>query len=258
MWAVTEPPERPVVRTRLEAADLSSSWERNAAAFIAWARKPGHDSYWQFHREAFLELLPLPGRRTLDLGCGEGRVSRDLKSLGHTVVGVDQSPTMLAAARDMDPDIETHLADAAALPFGDDEFDLVVAFMSLQDMDDYRGAIAEAARVLEAGGRLCIAIVHPFGSAGSFDGTAADSPFVVAGSYLEPSYYNDRVARDGLAIDFVSAHRPIGAYADALADAGLLIERLREPAPPDHAITKEWSRRWQRLPIFLHLRALKP
>jgi hypothetical protein len=33
---------------------------------------------------------------------------------------------------------------------------------------------------------------------------------------------------------------------------------LREPAAPEHAITRPRSRRWQRLPIFLHLRALKP
>lgn len=177
--------------------------------------------------------------------------------LGHSVVGVDQSPTMVAAARELDGDIETHLADAASLPFADGEFDLVVAFMSLQDVDDYRGAIGESARVLEAGGRLCLAIVHPFNSAGQFDGRAPDSPFVVRGSYIEPSYYADSVARDGLEISFVSAHRPIQAYVDALADAGLVVERLREVAIPDHALRDESSRRCQRLPIFLHVRAVK-
>jgi SAM-dependent methyltransferase len=246
-----------MVRTRLEAGDLRAAWEQNAAAFVAWARKPGHDSYWQFHRDLFLELLPLPGRRTLDLGCGEGRLSRDLKALGHAVVGIDQSPTMLAAANEADADIETHLADAASLPFGDEEFDLVVAFMCFQDVDDYRGAIREAARVLEPGGRLCLAIVHPLGSAGQFEDREPDSPFMVRGSYLEPSYYSDDVARDGLEIAFVSAHRPLEAYVDALADAGLLVERLREPSVPERVITHESSRRWQRLPLFLHTRAVK-
>ncbi len=47
---------------------------------------------------------------------------------------------------------------------------------------------------------------------------------------------------------FVSAHRPLHAYTDAINDAGLLIERLREPAAPEHAITRPRSRRWQRLP----------
>lgn len=100
-------PDRPLVRTRLDTADLSAAWERHAGEFVDWARARNHDSYWQFHRELFLPLVPAPGRRTLDLGCGEGRVSRDLKSMGHDVVGVDVSPTMVAAARERDPSIET-------------------------------------------------------------------------------------------------------------------------------------------------------
>src|SRR5262249_30767550 len=160
-------------RTRPGASDLRRAWEENARDFIEWARTPGHDSYWRFHRDLFLEIVPPPGRRTLDLGCGEGRLSRDLKRLGHDVVGVDASPTMVAAARDADPEIDVRLADAAALPFGDDSFDCVVAFMSLQDVDDFEGAIDEGARVLEPDGRFCIAIVHPLSSAGRFEGEEA-------------------------------------------------------------------------------------
>src|SRR2546425_169670 len=81
-----------------------------------------------------------PGRSTLDLGCGEGRLSRDLKTLGHDIVGVDASPTMLAAAREADPELETYLADVAALPFADGAFDLAIAFMSLQDVENLEGA----------------------------------------------------------------------------------------------------------------------
>ena len=76
---------------------------------MAWAREPDHDSYWLFQRDLFLELVPSPGHKTLDLGCGEGRLSRDLKTLGHNVVGVDISPTMIAAARPADPKIETYI-----------------------------------------------------------------------------------------------------------------------------------------------------
>jgi hypothetical protein len=63
--------------------------------------------------------------------------------------------------------------------------------------------------------------------------------------------------RDGLEITFVSAHRPLQAYVDALADAGLLVERLRETDVPEAAITEPRSRRWRRLPLFLHVRARK-
>lgn len=255
---MTESKDRPLARTRLESADLRAAWAEHASEWLAWARLPGHDSYWQFHRDLFLELLPPPGRRTLDLGCGEGRLTRELKAIGHDVVGVDAAAALVAAAQEADPELELHVVDAAALPFADGAFDLVVAFMSLQDVDDLGGAIDESARVLEHGGLLCLAVVHPFNSAGQFDGAEPDSPFVVEGSYLEESFYADSLARGGLEMTFTSAHRPLQTYTEALADAGLLIERLREPAVPEEAIAKPRTRRWQRMPLFLHIRAQKP
>jgi SAM-dependent methyltransferase len=238
--------------------ELSEAWEDNAKAWIAWAREPGHDSYWQFHRDLFFELVPPPRGRTLDIGCGEGRLARDLATLGHDVAAVDASPTMLAAARQAAPEMELHLADAADLPFSDASAYLVIAFMSFQDVDDLDGAIREAARVLAPGGRLCLAIVHPLSSAGAFETRTATSPFVIEGSYLDESVTDNTFERSGLAMRFVSRHRPLQAYTDALAANGLLIEALREPALPDSGFTGEHSPRWRRIPIFLHLRALKP
>jgi 2-polyprenyl-3-methyl-5-hydroxy-6-metoxy-1,4-benzoquinol methylase len=58
--------------------------------------------------------LPSPGRLTLDIGCGEGRLARDLKELGHHVAGIDSSPSLVAAAREFDPSMDVRLADAAA------------------------------------------------------------------------------------------------------------------------------------------------
>jgi SAM-dependent methyltransferase len=238
--------------------ELRQAWEENAAAWVEWARAPGHDSYWRFHRDVFLEMVPAPAGRTLDLGCGEGRLTRDLAALGHDVVGVDVSPTMIAAAREAAPEMELHVADAAALPFDDRSFGLVVAFMSLQDVDDLPGTIREAARVLAPGGRFCLAIVHPFSSAGKFTEREADAPFVVAGSYLDESRTDLTVERDGLTMRFVSRHAPLETYVDQLAAVGLLVERLREPKLPEAGFNDASSWRWQRIPLFLHVRAVKP
>jgi len=153
---------------------------------------------------------------------------------------------------------QAHLADAAELPFPDDSFDCIVAFMSLQDVERLDDAVSEAARVLEPGGTLCIAIVHPMNSAGEFEGDDADSPFTIAGSYLEPSYYADALERDGYSLEIVSVHRPLQMYTAALTKAGLLIEELRETRLPDHAVTTDRMRRWRRVPLFLYLRATKP
>src|SRR4051794_40591712 len=115
---------------------LHEAWEAHAAEFAAWVRRPGHDSYDRFHRDQFLDLVPPAGRLTVDVGCGEGRLARDLRARGHTVVAVDASPTLVALAREAEPAMDVRLADAAALPLADGAADLVVAFMSLHDMDD--------------------------------------------------------------------------------------------------------------------------
>jgi len=238
--------------------NLADSWEAQSEHWIRWARLPGFDSYWRYHRDQFLELLPPPNRRTVDVGCGEGRLTRHLKELGHQIVGVDASPSLVAAARELDPSMDIRLADAAALPLDDATADLAVAFMSLHDIDAMPLAVREIARILEPGGRLCFAIVHPINSAGHFERRDAHSPFAIEGDYLRPFRYSDTVERDGLIMTFHSQHRPVAAYFLALEEAGFLIEALREPGVPEHAIDSEASRRWQRLPLFLHVRARRP
>lgn len=215
-------------------------------------------AYWRFNRDAFLTLVPPPGRRTLEVGCGEGRVARDLAARGHRISGIDTSATLVALAREASPELDLAVADAAALPFADGDFDLVIAFMSLQDVDDLDGAVREAGRVLEPGGRLVAAIVHPLNSAGTFTGDDPAGPFVVEGSYLHPHRNVDVVERDDLTMTFVSEHRPLEAYSRALEAAGFLVEAIREPALPPGAWDARTVGRWSRLPMFLHLRAVRP
>jgi SAM-dependent methyltransferase len=230
---------------------LRDAWEAEAENWAAWASRPHHDSYHKFHRDVFLQLLPPPGRRTLDMGCGEGRLTRDLKARGHRVVGVDAAPSMVRHARERDPEGEYHLASADELPFDTAAFDLVIAFMSLQDMDDADGAAREAWRVLEPAGRFCVALVHPINSGGSFEGDEEDAPFVLRESYFERRRYVDRLERDGLEMTFTSDHRPLEGWLRPLADAGFLVDRVREVSAPE-------SPRWGRIPLFLHVRAVKP
>src|SRR5260370_42689619 len=104
----------------------------------------------------------------------------------------DAWPTMVAAWRDAAPEMEIHHADGAALPLPDSAFDLVVAFMSLQDVHDVPAAARETARVLVPGGHTCLAIVHPLNSAGEFAVPGVpDAPFVIDGTYLDESYFVD-------------------------------------------------------------------
>jgi SAM-dependent methyltransferase len=231
------------------AKPLYERWEGEAEAWARWVRTPDHDAWhWRLNWPAFLELLPAPGRLTLDLGCGEGRGGVALRECGHRVVGIDAAPTMVRLARETGAYEAVHLADAAALALDDGAVDLVVAYMALHDIDDLAGALREAGRVLEPGGRLCAAIVHPFASAHL--GSETQTP------YFEPSRYTDVVERGGLEMAFHGIHRPLQDYMAALLDAGLTLERLREPAPTaEHIAAFADLAKASRRPAFLHFLA---
>lgn len=238
---------------------MRQGWESEAANWARFARTPGHDhSHLDINLPVLTELLPPPGRQTLDLGCGEGRISRHLGSLGHQVAGIDASPAMVRLAAGHEARQPALVAEAARLPFSDGAFDLVVAYMALHDIDDMPGAVAEIGRVLGRGGRLCAAIVHPINSAGSFQGSGADAPFVISGSYLDPARLSFVVDRGGIPMTFHSEHRSLEAYGRALEAAGLRIEAIREPRPGDGILPGHPAeRRWTRIPLFLHFRAAK-
>ncbi len=207
---------------------LSAAWEDQADQWIAWARSSSYDGFWQGTWPALRDLLPAPGPGpVIDVGCGEGRACRELVKLGYQVVGVDRSPTLAAAASAARPAVPVLLADAAALPFADHSSGLVVACMSLLDIDDFDGAVSEIGRVLRPGGRLCLAVVHPFMSARDED-TLRTTSWRFSRPYLEPHRYVDQVERDGLTMTFTSMHRPLSAYVSALAANGMLISALVE------------------------------
>lgn len=239
---------------------MRKGWETQADNWVRFARTPGHDKYHELmNLPAFLGLVPAPGRRTLDLGCGEGRVSRALAATGHTMVATDSSPGLVAAAATLPPAPAAVASDAARLPFAGASFDLVVAYMCLHDMDRMPEAIREAARVLQPGGRLAVAIPHPVNTAGDLTGQTTDAQLLIARSYLDTGPADWIPEKNGISVHFHSEHRPLEAYAAALTSAGLLIEALREPKPAPALLAAEpLAARWLRLPLFLHLLALRP
>ena len=119
------------------------------------------------------------------------------------------------------------LADAAALPFAGHSAELVVACMSLLDIDDFEGAVSEIGRILRPGGRLCLAVVHPFISARD-EATLHTAQFRFSQPYLEPRRYTDRIERDGPGMTLTGMHRPLSAYAAALLANGMVTSGLTE------------------------------
>ena len=100
--------------------------------------------------------------------------------------------------------------------------------------------------------------MHPLNTAGSFQAREAAAPFVITGSYLDPAPSITTIERDGIRLTFHSEHRPLESCIQALAAAGLLTETIREVRAPDEVVARDPdARRWQRIPLFLHMRAIK-
>ena len=240
---------------RAMTPSLRSEWDDQAEAWLRWARTPDHDHFfWKLGLPAFLEMLPEPGRLTVDVGCGEGRLSRVLRDRGHRVISFDGSPVLASHASRHGERVPVGVANAAALPVKAQCADLVVSYMVLQDVDDLESAVRESARVLGGGGRFCAAFIHPMNSAANFDGEEPSFPH----DYFSPRRLHDVVKRNGIRMDFHSEHRPLERYIRAFEDAGLLIETMREPRPDAEMIAASPTQeRFTRVPWALFVRGLR-
>ncbi len=237
---------------------MPPGWEEEAENWIKWARTPGHDAYWYYAPTFFEEIVPPAVGSTLEIGCGEGRVARGLSEMGHTVVAVDASSTLVSSAADADADSLYMVAAAERLPFRDGHFQLVVAYNSLMDVDDMPASVREAARVLKPDGHFCICVTHPVNDAGEFEDESPEAVFKVQGSYFGRRRFEEWFERDGLEITFRSWLYPLSAYAQALEKSGFVIDRIDEPIPDSEAISQRPTlARWLRVPMFLFIRASK-
>lgn len=226
-------------------------WEPDAENWVRWARTPGFDAYWSFRDGFFDSIVAAAGRRTLEVGCGEGRVARDLAARGHSVVALDTAATLVRYATEADTTSSYALADGAALPFPSGSFDLVVAYNSLQVVHDMGASVREAARVLVAGGALCACVAHPVTDLG---GVEAGGGLTIRPDYFENRRVEDRVEVEGHTMTFRGWTYSLEDYAVAFERAGLRIEAMREPRPATGATQHA---RWRRYPLFLSFRAVR-
>lgn len=102
---------------------------------------------------------PKPGDRVLDVACGTGVVARaaaDLVAPEGRVTGVDLNHAMLTVAQRVSPEIDWRQGDVAALPFGEDAFDVATCQAAIFFFADPTGALQEMARVTRPGGRVVV------------------------------------------------------------------------------------------------------
>jgi len=171
----------------------------------------------------------------LDIGCGEGQVSRLAARCGaSTVIGVDPTWAQVIEARRRGGGPAYARAGAKALPFRDGVFDAVIACLVFEHIVDVDDAIAEVGRVIAPGGRFLFFLNHPLlqtPNSGWIDDQMLDPPeqYWRIGPYLDESVMLEEVAKD---VHLPYVHRPLSRYVNALAANGLFIETMLEPPPP--------------------------
>lgn len=220
-------------------------WDDAAESWVDFVRK-GKDYYRdELNNPATFRLMGnVKGRLVLDLACGEGYNARILARKGAKVVGVDFSAKLiqLAIAEEAKEKlgIDYHIADAADLSrFPSDYFDLATCFMALQDIKNYKSAVAEVARVLKKRGRFVFTIPHPcfeivnhkrnrIGTTQRYFGLGEDHLQWKMERLLKP-------------FETTSFHRTLTGYFDVLYKNKFLVRRLVEPLPTKRGIRKHPS-----------------
>ena len=229
------------------------------------------------------ELLGQAGpAAVLDIGCGEGQLSRVAARLPgvQRVVGIDPTSSQLEAAlqrqsltgdKEAPPgdngaghnaagrvNVEYARATATALPFPDSSFDAAFACLVFEHIEGTVQAIAEVGRVVRPGGTFVLFMNHPLlqvPGSGWVDDDILGEQYWRIGPYLAENHAVEEVDKN-VWIPFV--HRPLSVYVNALVAAGLYLTKMIEPAPPPGFLDKaEEYRQAAAFPRLLVLRAKK-
>jgi SAM-dependent methyltransferase len=164
---------------------------------------------------------------------------------------------LIATAASRDPRTRYIRGGAESLPFANETFDLVVAYLSLIDIPDVNAALGEMARVLAPGGALLIANLNGFNTACVETGWIRDSTGARL-YYALDNYLTERemwIEYRGIRI--LNFHRPLRTYFSALLSLGLVLTHFDEPDPTDDAPAVK-AINYRRAPWFHVMEWLKP
>jgi len=193
------------------AAAYSASNENNL--FNAWYARP----------EMTRLAGDVAGLDVLDAGCGSGPLMEALRAKHAVVSGFDLSPAMVELARQrLGDDADVRVADLGApLHYPDDAFDLVVASLSLHYVKDWASALTELRRVLKAGGRLVVSVIHP----------AVYAIVYPEADYFALTQYSEDYDFGEGTVWMTYWHRPLQDVINSFINAGFGIRTVTEPPP---------------------------
>ena len=211
---------------------------------------------------------PKPGKRILEVGCGDGYFASAFADSGAVVTGADIAGEMIEQAKRRDPAIAWHVAPGDGLAFAADaSFDAVVIVLALQNIENLAGTVSEASRVLVSGGELFVVLNHPTfripkRSSWGWD-EANTTQYRRVDSYLSESRQEIDMdpGSQGVKRTTISFHRPLQVYVKTLSKFGFVVIGLEEwishKESEKGGRSEAENRARKEFPLFMMLRARK-
>ena len=224
----------------VEGGNRRTLWDLNSQWWTNEYTARGDSDY----RDVILPILKetLRGKqKILDIGGGEGRVSRHLvEEIDCEAICVDFSALQISAANAIGQGPSFVQADVTNLPFPTGVFDGAVACLVLEHISELILALDEANRVLCEGGKFVLVLNHPVmqtPDSGFIHDHVEEPPtkyWRISEYLIETSHFEE--VEKGVFLPF--EHRSLSRYINSLIESGFTIQRLFEPAPSDRFIEK--------------------
>ncbi len=245
------------------------AWEANAEVWDARMGDEGNDFFNVLCWPALVSLLDIqPGRRYLDIACGNGLTSRRLAALGAQVTAFDFSTNLIEKARAREnPNslISYHVIDATIeeqlLSLGEATYDAALSNMALFDMADIETLFRVLPNLLKPNGIFVFSLTHPcFNNSSSvftmeqFDDGQINTVYSVKISRYMTPYHAQGLALRNQPKPQMYFERPLQYYLNLGFKNGFVLDGFEERAfPPEHpqAAPLAWGGKFSEIPAAL-------
>ncbi len=246
---------------------MSTSWGHVADWYEQYLG--GDDTYQQkvIQPNLLRAMSVTAGEPVLDLACGTGYFTLELKNIGADVVGADVGVELIAKAKEQNPTVRFEVTASDNLSFATNgSFSKVSCVLAIQNIEKIKETFLEVQRILKPGGSFFIVLNHPafripHGSSWGYD-SESNTQYRRVDQYLSqkrvsiemnPGQKNSPTT--------ISFHRSLQDYSKLLANSGFTLARIEEwishkqSQPGPRKIAEDRARK--EIPLFMLLEAKK-
>ena len=196
------------------------TWNEIASTYTDWIKEGdvGKVLYSTLLNALFNSLGDLKGKTVLDLGCGDGILSKVFRGQNANVFAIDGSSKMIdiAKANAKNENIDFRVGDISEkLPYEDESFDVVVCNMVLMYCENVFEIITEVSRILKPNGKFIFSVVHPCFT-GEWESTSKGEPSLVFKNNYNEKYKYEKKLGNSFDKPCLYINRPIQDYMTTL------------------------------------------